>query len=325
MARPMVEPVTEAHRRWYRPRRPRRPSAACLTASRCSRMEAHQGSPGSAGVTSSSQARSESSSLARVRTSSRQAVGTGSPIGNSGVLRWVRDATDGVPVIVSVMAGPSPMSPPGSVWQMGWPAQCRRSQAAGAGGHLACLAARRAGPGRPAETLGWAATRARQGRSAAAVTPTLPVQATWSSGTGQPAVSSSGPRSRAAPLAQPARPRAWQRRAGPRARSRGRLAGRRACSSSMPQDRLAGPQQHRLGGPLGGADHVGAPVHPIGEVEVEVAGRAEHDRVAGGRAAVGVAGRVEPGPVVGLGLDQPDGAGRPRGPGAPAAAPAGPG
>jgi hypothetical protein len=44
-----------------------------------------------------------------------------------------------------------------------------------------------------------------------------------------------------------------------------------------------------------------------------VAGRAEHDRVAGGGAAVGVAGRVEPGPVVGLGLDQPDRAGAVRG------------
>ena len=81
---PMVEPVIDAQTRPSRARRPRRPSAACLTASRCSRMAAHQGSPGSAGVVSSSQARSESSSLAWVRTSSRQAVGTGSPIGNSG-------------------------------------------------------------------------------------------------------------------------------------------------------------------------------------------------------------------------------------------------
>jgi membrane peptidoglycan carboxypeptidase len=94
---------------------------------------------------------------------------------------------------------------------------------------------RRAGPGRPGEVWGLAATRARQGRSAAAVTPTRPVQTTWSSGTGQPAQSSTGPRSRGRPLAQPARPRAWQRRAGPLARSRGRLAGRRACMRSTPQ------------------------------------------------------------------------------------------
>ena len=74
-------------------------------------MAAHQGSPGSAGVVSSSQARSESSSLARVRTSSRQAVGTGSPIGNSGIRRWCRDASGGAPVMVSVMV-PSPSCSP---------------------------------------------------------------------------------------------------------------------------------------------------------------------------------------------------------------------
>jgi Penicillin binding protein transpeptidase domain/PASTA domain len=90
----------------------------------------------------------------------------------------------------------------------------------------------------------------------------------------------------------------------------GRAPGPHALDAA---DRLAGPQQHRLGGPLGGADHVGAPVHPVGEVEVEAAGWAEHDRVAGAGAAVGVAGRVQAGPVVGLGLDQPDRAGPLRG------------
>jgi membrane peptidoglycan carboxypeptidase len=107
--------------------------------------------------------------------------------------------------------------------------------AAGQAGQGRRRRARRAGPGRPGETAGWPASRARQGRSAAAVTPTRPVQATCSSETGQPAVSSSGPRSRGAPLAQPARPRAWQRRAGPLARSRSRPLGRRARMRSAPR------------------------------------------------------------------------------------------
>jgi hypothetical protein len=61
----------------------------------------------------------DASSLARVRTSSRQAVPTGSPIGNSGVVRWLLGCRGAGGAIVSVMPY-LPFLPMGSVWQMGW-------------------------------------------------------------------------------------------------------------------------------------------------------------------------------------------------------------
>ena len=66
--------------------------------------------------------------------SSRQAVGTGSPIGNSGMRRWARDASGGVPAMVSVMVVLPHWSPCRGMAARGW----RRSAAGhrpGAGRH----------------------------------------------------------------------------------------------------------------------------------------------------------------------------------------------
>ena len=64
--------------------------------------------------------------------------------------------------------------------------------------------------------------------------------------------------------------RAWQSRAGPRARSRGRgqRAGGPGASESALDD-LTRPQQHRRGGALRPADQVHAQVHAVGEVDVQ--------------------------------------------------------
>jgi hypothetical protein len=69
------------------------------------------------------------------------------------------------------------------------------------------------------------------------------------------------------------------------------------------------PQQDRLAVALGAGDHVGAVVHPVAEVHVEVAGRAEHHLGARRRAA----DRVGGGLVGAVRLDLDDA------PGAPAA------
>ena len=57
-----------------------------------------------------------------------------------------------------------------------------------------------------------------------------------------------------------------------------------------------------MGGPFRSADDVGAPVHPVGEIDVEMAGGAEHDGVAPGRSPEGVGGGILA-PPVGLDLD----------------------
>ena len=69
--------------------------------------------------------------------------------------------------------------------------------------------------------------------------------------------------------------------------------------------RGAGTQQDGRGLPRGTADRVGAPVHPVGEVHVEVTGGAEHGPGAQGLAPVPVAACVL-GPAVGLHLHDPD-------------------
>ena len=76
----------------------------------------------------------------------------------------------------------------------------------------------------------------------------------------------------------------------------GHPRGRTAASApaSSPIDDLAGPQQHRRAAALGTDDDVGAPVHAVGEVDVEPAGRPEHDLGARRRPAVGVRRRVLP-------------------------------
>src|SRR2546430_950545 len=62
----------------------------------------------------------------------------------------------------------------------------------------------------------------------------------------------------------------------------GGAAGGRAalCGEVEPGHHLAGPEQDRAGQAVGQADHVGAEVHAIHEVDVEVSGRAEHHLIA---------------------------------------------
>jgi hypothetical protein len=71
----------------------------------------------------------------------------------------------------------------------------------------------------------------------------------------------------------------------------GRGAARRAHGGQAGHG-LEGPKEHCLGHPGGAADHIGAPMHPVGEVHIEVAGRAEHHSVASCPSPVGVAGGV---------------------------------
>ncbi len=59
-----------------------------------------------------------------------------------------------------------------------------------------------------------------------------------------------------------------------------------------PGDGRGGAQEHRGGVAVLGGDHVGAPVHPVGEVHVEAPGRTEHHLGARGHAPVGVAAGV---------------------------------
>src|SRR5450759_1962781 len=54
----------------------------------------------------------------------------------------------------------------------------------------------------------------------------------------------------------------------------------------------AGAEEDGAGDPVGAAHHVRAPVHAVGEVDVEPAGRSEHGLVAGGGSPEGVAGGV---------------------------------
>ena len=82
---------------------------------------------------------------------------------------------------------------------------------------------------------------------------------------------------------------------GPRASSasaRARVRRRPRAASSALHD-LAGTQQHRRRRARRAADDVGAPVHPVGEVDVEEAGGPEHDLR---RAAWARGRRATPGP-----------------------------
>ena len=74
----------------------------------------------------------------------------------------------------------------------------------------------------------------------------------------------------------------------------------------QPGDHLAGPQQHPRGHAVRPADHVGRPVHPVREVDVQMPRRSEHHRVPRGPAAIGVRRRIRRA-VVRLDLDEPDG------------------
>ena len=74
--------------------------------------------------------------------------------------------------------------------------------------------------------------------------------------------------------------------------ARGLGAGTPSEGQRFADHHLTGAQQHRGGDALGTADEVHAPVHAVGEVDVDVPGRAEHDGVARGPAAEGVRARV---------------------------------
>ena len=124
----------------------------------------------------------------------------------------------------------------------------------------------------------------------------------------RPARTPRSPRTTSAPSNDPSIPRAWQSRAGPEVRSRSRRArGRAARIASIPAVGAAPRSRTAPAVPVGPAHHVGAPVHPVGEVHVEVPGGPEHGPDARGLAAEGVAAGVV-GPAVRLDLDQ---AGRP--------------
>ena len=128
----------------------------------------------------------------------------------------------------------------------------------------------------------------------------------------RPGARSAGPERRraarrSAPLSAPVMPRAWQSLAGPLHRSRSR----RAAAPGLPHlvhpgDGFEGADQHGGRLALGPADHVGAPVHAVGEVHVEEARRPEHDRRPRRQPPVGVRRRVV-GPVVRLDLDDAPG------------------
>ena len=104
------------------------------------------------------------------------------------------------------------------------------------------------------------------------------------------------------------RPSATASRAGPARQVAvgDAAAGRRARARSTPVDHLAGPQQHRRGLALGPADDVDAPVHAVGEVDVQRAraGRTSPRCAASGRGRR--ASRVVARPGVRLDLGEPD-------------------
>ena len=163
-------------------------------------------------------------------------------------------------------------------------------------------------PPRHRLTLGSPATNHRHGCSAAFV---IPIRADWpglrrrrGAVVGQPRPA----RQRRAPGRRrrrgPVSPSAWHSRAGPEHRSRSRrAAGRAARIASRPAS--GAPARSSTAWPSAGvaAHDVGAPVHPVREVHVEVARRPEHGGVAPGRAPVGVRCRVL---GAGVGLDLHD-------------------
>ena len=175
----------------------------------------------------------------------------------------------------------------------------------------------RGAAGRYTETVGSPSIQNRQATSAAALTPTRgPVRIALAGdgppGPGEPPAA--GPRMRSGepgshtstPSRARSMARAWQSRAGPRARSwSARAAGRRSRASETPSMMAPARSRTASADALGQADEVDTEVHAVGEVDVGVAGRPEHDRVAPGRPAVGVRRGVGAARV-GLGLGQPD-------------------
>ena len=126
-----------------------------------------------------------------------------------------------------------------------------------------------------------------------------------SAGGGVPSSSrTTGPAARSVPSRSPVRPSAWQRRAGPEQRSRSRRAlGRRDHIASSPSNGASARISTRPATAGRVADDVAAPVHAVGEVDVQPAGRAEHGGVALARTPKGMRPGIDAGAEVGLGLD----------------------
>ena len=123
-------------------------------------------------------------------------------------------------------------------------------------------------------------------------------------------VTVTAPPSASMPLCSRPNPMALASLAGPRASSASFLAvGRRGGPAPAPP-RSPRPASAARESPLGPADQVRAEVHSVGEIHVEVAGRAEHDGVAVRHAPVAVGTGVRVRGIwrakVGLHLAQPD-------------------
>ena len=98
-------------------------------------------------------------------------------------------------------------------------------------------------------------------------------------------------------------PNAWQSFAGPlQSAVSGLIPPRAVRIAGIARDRRERTKQHRSSLALVAADRVRAPVHAVGEVHVQVTGRAEHGGVASREAAIRVARGIV-GPEVGLDLD----------------------
>ena len=150
----------------------------------------------------------------------------------------------------------------------------------------------------------------RHGRSVARLMPDPRAGATPPAGAGPPVQPHGRARRRAGRCRWSSRPMAsaWVSRAGPAGQVAGRPGGRTAGRAPAPppprpRRRAAAPPTPSPSGPH---DDVGAPVHAVGEVDVEPPGRPEHDRRARRRPAVGVRRRVVPRAGVRLDLGQPE-------------------
>ena len=128
-----------------------------------------------------------------------------------------------------------------------------------------------------------ALTQNRHGTSAARLTPTRGPDDTRPGGS--PGVSDSAPPAhRSTPSWPRPIPSAWVRQAGPRASDRSATRGpRRSRARSSPSTTRPARSSTADASPVGTAHHVGAPVHAVAEVDVQVARRPEHHRVARGR------------------------------------------
>ena len=152
----------------------------------------------------------------------------------------------------------------------------------------------RAGTGRL--TAGWPAQAKRSGRSAARLIPTRGPIVSGAASTAARMLSRPAGSQRSRPLSARVRPSPLPRLPGPRSSAAaggpGRAPPRRARTAGSPRSHRRGAQQDGAGPPLRLADDVGAEVHPVGEVDVEMPGRPEHHGGPRCRPPVGMGGGV---------------------------------